>query len=660
MKGLGRTANGLRAARTLLDVAGENIANQDSEGYHRKKAHITAVPGVSSRRLSVGLGATVEEISRVRSELTERSLIANTQVRKKAEQTVDVLDKLESSFQEPSETAFDARLGDLFDKIRRLSSDPASSNLRRAVVQKAESVSAGLNRLDNEMERLRDHMRETLDSRVGRVNELSENIASLNKKILHASAQGKNPTALKDKRENAVSELAELVNVETHTTDEGHTNISVGGTLLVSGGNSSKVELQNKGDELHLTRKDTPVQVKEGSLGGLINMLNDGLPRYRDKLDALANGLRRSFNRLHTTALPSSGRFKRLNGSSAFHDNATLQEHGYFVPAVTNGELIVNVENTSSDEVSQTKLTGIDTTQGANDLVQQVANKLNSVSNLNASENNGSLQIEAGDGYTFGFATPYDPDPASASSFSTASPPEVNVLGSYEGQKDLTYSVSFAGSGTLGTDPVDVNVTVEDSAGNAVDSYTRTVGPDWKSTDELSLDNGLSLNLTEGGVAVGDSFSFTARANTDPQGLLNALGVNTMFDGVGAGGIKVSERLADNPEKLAGSLQAHPSDNQRLLDMLKLQDKNTVESRDLHGFYRDLVGEVATTRKNKKTQLSNLKDIHQRLQDAHDSTSGVSVEEEMMQIYKGQRIYRGVTKYMQALDKSYQNLLRTL
>lgn len=660
MKGLGRAARGLRAARTLLDVAGENIANQDSEGYHRKKASITAVPGVHSRKLSVGGGAAVKSISRVRNELPERGLIANAQVRKKVDQKVDMLGRLEATFQEPSETGLDARLGDLFEKIRRLSADLGSPSLQRSVVQKAESVTGELNRLDTEMDRLRSHMQKTLESRVEKVNELSERIAGLNKKILHVSSKGKNPTALRDKRDAAVSDLSELVNVDTHTTDEGHTNVSVGGALLVSGGYASQVDLREQGDNVVLAHKGDPVQVREGSVGGAIDMLNEGLPRYRKKLDRLANGLRRQFNRLHSTGLPSSGRFKRLQGSNAFHDNVTLQQHGYSVPAVTDGKLTVNVEEAASGDVTQTTLTNIDTGQGANDLVQQVASKLDSVSHLNASEKNGRLQLEAEDGYSFGFATAYDPNPASSGSFSAASPPEVTVSGSYEGQEDLAYSVSFAGDGTIGSDPVDVNVTVEDTAGNTVDSFTRTLGADWTSADEVSLGNGLSLSLTDGEVAAGDSFSFTAREDMDPQGILDPLGVNTMFGGLGAGGLHVRKGLAENPEELSTSLKANPSDNQRLLSMLELEDKKTIDSKKFHDFYRDLVGDMATNRESKEAQLSNLEDIHQSLQDAQDATSGVSVEEEMMHIFEGQRIYRGLTKYVKALDTTYNNLFRIL
>lgn len=658
MNGLGRAFSGMRAARALLDVAGENIANQNTPGYHRKRATLAAVPGSSSVGLNIGGGAEVESIERMRDELTERAFIANSQVRASVDQTVKILDKLESTFQEPSDTGLDARMGNLFENVRRLAADPTSASLRRSVVQTGQSVTASFNRLDSEMTELNGHLREGLADRAREISGLCDRVARLNEKILHMEAGGADQTALYDRRDQAVNELANLVNIQTHTTKEGHMNIGVAGTLLVSGSDSHEVEFGVQDDVARMVSQGRTLDVREGESGGLMRLHNATLPKYHEQLDTLANSLRRSFNRLHTTGLGKDGRLKRINGANAFQKDVPLSEYGYDIPAVTDGRLIVNVQNESSGEVTQHEITGLDTTQGAKSLVQQVGGELDSLPHLTAGEDGGRLVAEADDGWSFGFATPYDPNPPTT--FSAASPPEVSVAGAYDGSQDLEYSVSFLDTGAVGTDQIDVEVQVHEEGGTLVRSFNRTLEADWKDTDVLHLDHGLSLGITAGDVVSGESASFTARSSMDPQGLLDPLGVNTMFDGVGAGQVHVNESLAADPGKLSGSLREMEGDNQRFLDMVELEDQAVVQNSDLHGLYRDLVSDVATTRNNQQAQLTNLENIAQGLRDARDSASGVSVEEEMMQIFQSRRIYQGLTKYIKSLDSAYGDLFRIL
>ena len=146
----------------------------------------------------------------------------------------------------------------------------------------------------------------------------------------------------------------------------------------------------------------------------------------------------------------------------------------------------------------------------------------------------------------------------------------------------------------------------------------------------------------------------------DEAGLLDPLGIHTFFDGVDAGGIHVREALAENPMNLSTSIQPMTGDNDRVLDLIQLEGERRVNSMDFHDYYRDLVGHIATTRNNRAAQLHNLEEIGQSLEDARDAVSGVSVDEEMLRIFQGQRLYQGLTKYVKSLDSAYRDLFRIL
>ncbi len=279
--------------------------------------------------------------------------------------------------------------------------------------------------------------------------------------------------------------------------------------------------------------------------------------------------------------------------------------------------------------------------------------------NIHASGVNGRLVVNAEDGYEFGFATQYDPNPDVTSSLPAADTPEVTVNGAFDGNADYTYNIEFQKDGTVGSDEIGVNVTR--TGGGTTETFSRTIEQDHLISDAIQLDSGLSINLEKGGeVLNGDTVTFTARKSMDPQGLLDPLGVNTMFDGLGAGEIHVNEDLNDDARLLATSLSESSGDNERLLDMVELEEKDVLDSQSLHGFYRNVVSNVANERNTKDTQLTSLENVVSDLQDARDGISGVSVEEEMMKMMQSQRMYQGLTKYVQSLNSAYGDLLRVI
>lgn len=652
MQGMGRASSGMKAARILMDVAGENLANENNPDYRRKKASQASVPGASDTSISIGNGVEVESITRMRDELAERALVANTQVEESLKTTSDVLSNLESIFQEPAENGLDAQMGDLFENIKQLASDPRNESLRRSVVKSGESVTMLMNQIDGEMENAYEHAHETLRGSAQKVNELAEEVAELNLEIMHGEASGTRQTALRDKREAAIGELAEHVDVRTHTTDQGHVNVRVGGSLLVSGTDHLTTEVERtEGATKLVAGSDQPLDINEGQVGGLLSVVNEMLPQYEDQLDTLANGLRREFNLLHSTGLPGGGRFEYMEGDS-MEEETHLDSYG--VPATSSGQLFLNVEDPDGG-VSQHEINDLDTDVEKGDLARQVADEIDDeIPHLSASQENGRLVIDADSGYKFGFSTPYDPNPE----WEGGSDADARIVGDYESEQNLEYTVRADAAGEVGDDPISVTVEVEDEDGNT-ETYSRQVEEEG-GFQRVSLGNGLSLELEEDSLSAGDSLSFDARADMDPQGILDPLGVNTFFQGKGAGEIEVEPRLADDPNKLATSVQSVEGDNQRLLDMLELEEKEVLDGSSLKGFYRDLTGDISTNLNNEQTRLKSVESLSDNLQDRRDAASSVSADEEIMQIMQSQRIYQGVARYVQALDSAYNDLFNIL
>ena len=207
-------------------------------------------------------------------------------------------------------------------------------------------------------------------------------------------------------------------------------------------------------------------------------------------------------------------------------------------------------------------------------------------------------------------------------------------------------------------DLITVQVSVREPAGPVLRTFTRQFDADYTPGSAVSLENGLKLALSDGNVAAGDSFSFTARASMDTAGVLDALGLNTLFDGLGAGGIHVAERIVDQPENLAAALRKMPGDNHRLLDMAELRYAKVMDSNSatMHEHYRALLTGVATTLNAKQLERANQQQLISDLKDRRDALSGVSTDEEMVRLLQSQALYQAAVRFISATNQVLSDL----
>ncbi|MCK4282858.1 MAG: hypothetical protein KAX44_00970, partial [Candidatus Brocadiae bacterium] len=183
MAGFGTGVNAIRTAAQLIDIAGDNIANANTPGYHIKRATVAPVIGPTAGGVRIGLGASVEDVRRVRNELIERALLEHVQVRGRFGTELEVLTHLEILFAEPSDAGLSARLGEFFQSLNLLAGNPDDPSLREQVAQRARALCDTLNRLDGGLTDVMDNLLSNVDATVNRVNALTERIADLNGRI---------------------------------------------------------------------------------------------------------------------------------------------------------------------------------------------------------------------------------------------------------------------------------------------------------------------------------------------------------------------------------------------------------------------------------------------------------------------------------------------
>jgi flagellar hook-associated protein 1 len=181
----------------------------------------------------------------------------------------------------------------------------------------------------------------------------------------------------------------------------------------------------------------------------------------------------------------------------------------------------------------------------------------------------------------------------------------------------------------------------------------------------------------------GTSLEFTAANNyafgfsDDASNILAALGVNTFFDGYGAGSIQVNDTLADTEHIAAGRIDSggnySTGDNTNAIAMADLQFTQTPIERwlvdrvngntavnvssTIENYYHQLVGAIGLTSSTVSRSTDFNTEMVTKLQEMRDAISAVSLDEEMTNLIQYQHAYASAAKLVTTADEMLQTLL---
>ncbi len=171
----------------------------------------------------------------------------------------------------------------------------------------------------------------------------------------------------------------------------------------------------------------------------------------------------------------------------------------------------------------------------------------------------------------------------------------------------------------------------------------------------VRADNRLSLSADNG-----QEFWFSE----DSSGALAALGVNSFFTGTTAGDIEVAEPIASDPRRIAASLTglSHDGDNAGRIALLAAETSGSalLQSRSLGDFHDLLVGELSSSAAAARSGYEAADAVHAGLYAQREAVSGVSLDEEAINLQKFERAYQGAARYVSVLDELTTELLRLL
>ena len=351
---------GLQSSQEAINVLGHNIANVNTPGYSRQQVTLNASPAVNWGNFRFGTGVSVSGVQALRDQFLNLQLTQSIANHSGAQTRYEGVQSVSSAFADDGTNGINSQLQQFFTSMQTLATNPESSALRQAVLGKGESL---VNQLQATYQTLTDQIsnsNQQVAAMVTDVNALTEQIASLNKKISMQVDPQSDHDAI-DQRQELTDKLAKLVGIQVSSDSRNQYQISLdsGAATLVAGINSYKMTASHSGDlpsnnlkvEVHSGKAVINVtgKIKGGTLGANMDLRDNVLPGYQDQLNRIAGSITSQLNQQNEAGYvpPNTPGKPAVHGAALFTGNFDATGNPVYKDFVNNLAVNRKVESDS-------------------------------------------------------------------------------------------------------------------------------------------------------------------------------------------------------------------------------------------------------------------------------------------------------------------------
>jgi flagellar hook-associated protein 1 FlgK len=278
---LATAMSGLRANQAALAITSGNIANAQTPGYIAETANQT--------ELSAGTGGTTVQVAGASRDL---DLFVQNQLRTEtggagfADQTSNILGQLQSIYGTPGGTGtLESALNTFTTALQGLSTSSSGLSAQTTALGAAQTLAQTLNTTSQGIQTLRSSVEQDIGSSVTQANTDLNQIASINQQLQGLSANDPSAATLEDQRDDAINDLSSLMDVNATTNSANQTSILTNtGVQLVSGTQASQFSFTSAG-----TLSPTSLYSSNPSQNG-VGSLTVKLPNGAN-IDVIANNV---------------------------------------------------------------------------------------------------------------------------------------------------------------------------------------------------------------------------------------------------------------------------------------------------------------------------------------------------------------------------------
>mgnify|MGYP000120552709 FL=1 len=293
----------LFANQMAQQTVSHNIANANTPGYSRQRVMLesTYTAYGFGANYQMGTGVKVSDINRIRDEFTDRQYRNENSALGQWDIQSSILKQVEAVFNEPSDIGISSVLNEFWKGLETLSKDPSSPEARETVKERAITLANTINHAFTQLNDIINDINYRISVQVNNINSIANQIAQLNLQIQQTQIGGASAADLMDKRDLLLDELSNLVQFESYVDENGLFTVNVGGAILVKGTESATMEFDNSVADGKITWKEysSEVRVLKGELKGLLDLRDNKIKSYIDKLDIFTKRFAKEFNEIH-------------------------------------------------------------------------------------------------------------------------------------------------------------------------------------------------------------------------------------------------------------------------------------------------------------------------------------------------------------------------
>mgnify|MGYP001422674718 CR=1 FL=1 len=652
--------NALEANQSALQTIGHNIANANTEGYHRQRAHLSATPSYDFFLNQIGTGVSVDRVRRALDVTLERSVRESLGQQASYQKRMETLTRIEDVFNEFNTGALTHSLQDFFDALGDLSTHPEDQGARVQLVGMGEILADRIQYIGSRLQMERSQLNDTIESAVMQMDEYTSQVASLNQEIVvleNGGSDNGSANDLRDRRDLFVQRIGEMLDIRVTESSNGSLNVSHNGIFLVSGGSyfpsGTSLTIDDGVAESALSVGGAPLSPSSGSLHGLLEARDNLVPHFENQLRDFSRTLGFEFNKIHSSGFGTQ-LYSTLTSTESLHDkNLSSSAAGGGVPLAVRGQISTGG---FTNQFNDTTFSG-----ATND--RFVGLEVLVLTGSNAGERRTVTDYVDATGQ-FIFEESFDHNFTAGDTYQISSLPFEVQNGSF----DITFLQDSTGVEKTFTIDVDLDGAPSGAASPPFhdDDHLQDIVNDINSqlqtfygagsepiVAEITSDNRFRLRNQISGY----SFGFS----NDTSHLLAAVGMGTFFTGDNARNFALNDLISQNAGLVATGNTTRAGNNQVALQLAGIRDKTVFDGTPstLSTYLTSLLSDLGTQTAGARELHENQSVLTDNLDNRRQQISGVNIDEEATELIRFQRAFQGAARFIRVIDELLATLIQS-
>jgi flagellar hook-associated protein 1 len=647
--------SGLNAAQWGLTTTGQNISNASTPGYSVETPVYSETGGSYTVSGYLPSGVSTTTVQRQYSQYLSTELNNAQSTGSALTAYNSMISQLNNLVGSPT-TGIASAITGYFSGLQNVANGASSLSTRQTAVSDAQTLANQINSAGAQYDQLRTSVNTQVSNAVTQINQYTKQIANLNTQITAASSQGQPPNQLLDQRDEAVSNLSQLIGVSVVQSNGSYSVFMANGQPLVSAGNSfnlgtaasatdtSELSVQYLGQSgTNATPQTLPdTSVSGGTLGGLLQFRSQTLDPAEAQLGAIAVSFASQVNAQNALGITLNG----AKGGALFTVGSPTV---YSNPQNTgNASLNVSFANASQPTTGDYTLsyngTAYTLTNNADGSVVGSATSLTNPI--------GGLQFSATGTMNAGDSFSVQPTRSALNGFAlaTTSPSAIAAAAPVL----ASASSSNTGSGTITQGTVSAGYTAPTTASTITyTSGTGLTGFPLDSVVTVAGNPSTSVTITSSTTAVPYSPGSGATLTiTNPTGSTST----GSMDGVT---VTLSGTPSNDDTFTIGPNTGASNDgrNAQLLSNLTSAQVLAGGTSTLTTAYATYVNQIGNQTSQIQTSNTAQTSLVSQITSAQQSVSGVNINEEAANLLQYQQLYQANSKVIQTAQTLFQTLL---